>query len=191
MGDRAKSNPTERREILREHRAARDPRRNSPTVSLPRRQQCQRATATASRGELGAAAARGVTVTAAALGGVPTADITVDGIEPRHAVLYFHRGVYVISDAFIEAGLASQVGRRTQAKVISVDYRLAPEHPYPQRLMMLFPPMKPSWATASALQTSPSREPLAGGGLAICHPGQRLRSRAGSASRGVRDVPVC
>jgi monoterpene epsilon-lactone hydrolase len=72
-----------------------------------------------------------VTVTAASLGGIPTAEITVDGIEPRHVVLYFHGGVYVMSDAFLAAGLASQVGRRTQAKVISVDYRLAPEHPYP------------------------------------------------------------
>jgi acetyl esterase/lipase len=72
-----------------------------------------------------------VTVTAAALGGVPTAEITVDGIEPRHVVLYFHGGVYVIGDAFLAADLASQVGRRTHAKVISVDYRLAPEHPYP------------------------------------------------------------
>ena len=72
-----------------------------------------------------------VTVTAAELGGVPTAEVTVDGIEPRHIVLYFHGGVYVMSDAFLAAGLASQVGRRTQAKVISVDYRLAPEHPYP------------------------------------------------------------
>jgi monoterpene epsilon-lactone hydrolase len=72
-----------------------------------------------------------VTVTAAPLGGVPTAEITVDGIEPRHVVLYFHGGVYVMSDAFLAAGLASEVGRRTQAKVISVDYRLAPEHPYP------------------------------------------------------------
>jgi epsilon-lactone hydrolase len=72
-----------------------------------------------------------VTVTTAALGGVPTAEITVDGVEPRHIVLYFHGGVYVISDAFLAAGLASQIGRRTQAKVISVDYRLAPEHPYP------------------------------------------------------------
>jgi monoterpene epsilon-lactone hydrolase len=72
-----------------------------------------------------------VTVTAAELGGVPTAEIIVDGIEPRHVVLYFHGGVYVMGDASLAAGLASQVGRRTQAKVISVDYRLAPEHPYP------------------------------------------------------------
>jgi monoterpene epsilon-lactone hydrolase len=72
-----------------------------------------------------------VTVTAAALGGIPTAEVTVDGIEPRHVVLYFHGGVYVMSDAFLAAGLASQVGRRTHAKVISVDFRLAPEHPYP------------------------------------------------------------
>jgi len=73
----------------------------------------------------------GVTVTPAALGGVRTAEITVDGIEPRHVVLYFHGGVYVMGDAFLVADLASQVGRRTSAKVISVDYRLGPEHPYP------------------------------------------------------------
>src|SRR5215470_6223721 len=73
----------------------------------------------------------GVTVTAAALGGVPTAEITAAGTESRHVVLYFHGGVYVLGDAFQAAGLASQVGRRTRAKVISVDYRLAPEHPFP------------------------------------------------------------
>jgi monoterpene epsilon-lactone hydrolase len=72
-----------------------------------------------------------VTVTTAALGGVPTAEVTVDGIEARHVVLYFHGGVYVMGDAALAADLASQVGRRTQAKAISVDYRLAPENPYP------------------------------------------------------------
>ena len=72
-----------------------------------------------------------VTVTAAALGGVPTAEITIGGTEPRHVILYFHGGVYVLGDAFQAAGLASQIARRTRAKVISVDYRLAPEHPYP------------------------------------------------------------
>ena len=73
----------------------------------------------------------GVTVTAAELGGVPTAQITTDGTGPRHVVLYFHGGVYVLGDAFQAAGLAAQVGRRTRATVLSVDYRLAPEHPYP------------------------------------------------------------
>src|ERR1700726_3273571 len=50
----------------------------------------------------------GVTVTAAALGGVPTAEITIDGIQPRHVVLYFHGGVYVLGDPVSAASLASQ-----------------------------------------------------------------------------------
>jgi acetyl esterase/lipase len=50
-------------------------------------------------------------VTPAALGGVPTAEITIHGIEPRHVVLYFHGGVYVLGDAFQAADLASQIGR--------------------------------------------------------------------------------
>ena len=72
-----------------------------------------------------------ITVTPAALDGVPTAEITIDEVEPRHTVLYFHGGVYVLGDAFLAADLASQVGRRTRSRVVSVDYRLAPEHPYP------------------------------------------------------------
>jgi monoterpene epsilon-lactone hydrolase len=72
-----------------------------------------------------------VTVTTAELGGVPVAEITIDGTEPRPVVLYFHGGVYVLGAAAQSAGLAAQVGRRAGAKVISVDYRLAPEHPYP------------------------------------------------------------
>ena len=73
-----------------------------------------------------------VTVTAASLGGVPAAEITVDGVEPRHVVLYFHGGVYVLGDAVERCALAAQVGlAEIRARVISVDYRLAPEHPYP------------------------------------------------------------
>jgi hypothetical protein len=38
-----------------------------------------------------------VTVKPGELGGVPVTDITVDGVEPRYVVLYFHGGVYVLS----------------------------------------------------------------------------------------------
>jgi acetyl esterase/lipase len=50
-----------------------------------------------------------VTVTAAALGAVPTAEITVGGIGPRRVVLYFHGGVYVLEDAFARQAATADV----------------------------------------------------------------------------------
>jgi epsilon-lactone hydrolase len=73
----------------------------------------------------------GVKVMPTKLGGIPIAEVTIDGVEPSHVVLYFHGGVYVMGDAALAAGLASAIAQRTQAKAISVEYRLAPEHPYP------------------------------------------------------------
>jgi acetyl esterase/lipase len=108
-----------------------------------------------------------VTVTAATLGGVPTAEITVDGIEPRHVVLYFHGGVYVMGDAALAAGLASQVGRRTRAKVISVDYRLAPEHPYPAAVDDAFAAYEALLHGGAAPSEIAFAGESAGGGLAI------------------------
>jgi acetyl esterase/lipase len=106
-------------------------------------------------------------VTPAELGGVPAADIRIDGIPPRHVVLYFHGGVYVLGDAFQSADLASQIGRRIQARIISLGYRLAPEHPYPAAV-------DDALAAYDALLregTSPSDIVLAGdsagGGLAV------------------------
>ena len=72
-----------------------------------------------------------VSVSAAVLGGVPVAEITAGGAGARRVVVYYHGGVYVLGGAVQAAGLASEVGRRAGAKVVSVDYRLAPEHPYP------------------------------------------------------------
>jgi acetyl esterase/lipase len=108
-----------------------------------------------------------VTVTAAALGGVPTAEITVDGIEPRHVVLYFHGGVYVMGDAFLAADLASQVGRRTRARVISVDYRLAPEHPFPAAVEDALSAYEALLHNGTAPSDIAFAGESAGGGLAI------------------------
>jgi epsilon-lactone hydrolase len=108
-----------------------------------------------------------VTVTAAELGGVPTAEITVDGIEPRHVVVYFHGGVYVMGDASLAADLASQVGRRTRAKVISVGYRLAPEHPYPAAVDDALAAYEALLHTGTAPSDIAFAGESAGGGLAI------------------------
>jgi monoterpene epsilon-lactone hydrolase len=108
-----------------------------------------------------------VSVAAGELGGVPTAEITVDGIATRHVVLYFHGGVYVIGDAFQAAGLASQVGRRTGAKVISVDYRLAPEHPYPAAVDDALAAYEALLQNGTAPSDVAFAGESAGGGLAI------------------------
>jgi epsilon-lactone hydrolase len=108
-----------------------------------------------------------VIVTEGALGGVPVAEITVDGIEPRHVVLYFHGGVYVLGDAALAAGLASQVGRRTRARTISVDYRLAPEHPYPAAVDDALAAYQALLDTGTAPSDIVFAGESAGGGLAI------------------------
>jgi acetyl esterase/lipase len=108
-----------------------------------------------------------VTVRPGALGDIPTAEITLEGIQPRHVVLYFHGGVYVISDAFLAAGLAAQVGRRTQAKVISVDYRLAPEDPYPAAVDDALAAYEALLETGVAPSDIALAGESAGGGLAV------------------------
>ena len=132
-----------------------------------------------------------VTVTAAALGGVPTAEITVDGIEPRHVVLYFHGGVYVMSDAFLAAGLASQVGSADAAPRSSPSTTGSlPSTRIRQRSTTLLRPTKPSCSNGIAPSDIVFAGESAGGGLVDRHAGQRPRSRAGAAGRGVRDVTV-
>jgi acetyl esterase/lipase len=46
-------------------------------------------------------------------------------------ILYFHAGVYVIGSAAATVPLVGELVRRTGTKAITLDYRLAPEHPYP------------------------------------------------------------
>jgi len=108
-----------------------------------------------------------LTVIAGKLGDIPTAEITIAGVEPRHVVLYFHGGVYVIGDAFLAADLASQVGRRVGAKVILVDDPVAPENPYPAAVddaLAAYGALLASGVTASDIVFAGES---AGGGLAV------------------------
>jgi epsilon-lactone hydrolase len=66
-----------------------------------------------------------------ALGGIPVVNVEVAGVESGDVVFYLHGGAYAIGSAAASAGLASDVVRRAGARAISVDYRLAPESPYP------------------------------------------------------------
>ncbi len=65
------------------------------------------------------------------LGGIPALEISVPEATADAAVLYFHGGVFALGSARASAGLACLLARQARAKVLSVDYRLAPENPYP------------------------------------------------------------
>jgi acetyl esterase/lipase len=65
------------------------------------------------------------------IGGVDAVEVTVQGRDADNVILYFHGGVYVIGTAAATVPLVGDLARRTGAKAFTVDYRLAPEHPYP------------------------------------------------------------
>jgi monoterpene epsilon-lactone hydrolase len=65
------------------------------------------------------------------LGGVDGIEVTVQGNAAERVILYFHGGVYVIGTAAATVPLVGDLARRTGTRAISLDYRLAPEHPYP------------------------------------------------------------
>lgn len=72
-----------------------------------------------------------VSAAEAEYGGVPAVVIDVAGTDASTVILYFHGGGYALGSAAASVGLASEVARRAGARVVSVDYRLAPEHRFP------------------------------------------------------------
>jgi monoterpene epsilon-lactone hydrolase len=68
------------------------------------------------------------------LGGVGAVEVSIDGADSSNMILYFHGGVYVIGSAGSSVPLVSDLARRSNAKAVSIDYRLAPENPYPAAL---------------------------------------------------------
>ena len=67
------------------------------------------------------------------LGGVPALRLEPPGATDA-VLLDLHGGGYVIGSARSGAGLAAALAGRTRAVAYSLDYRLAPEHPFPAAL---------------------------------------------------------
>lgn len=65
------------------------------------------------------------------LGEIPVVSVDVAGVESDDVIFYIHGGAYAVGSAAASAGLASDIVRRAGARAISIDYRLAPENPYP------------------------------------------------------------
>ena len=63
--------------------------------------------------------------------GIPVEWVAAPGADPGRVVVYFHGGGYVMGSIPSYRELAGRLSRASAARVLLVDYRLAPEHPFP------------------------------------------------------------
>ena len=72
-----------------------------------------------------------VTTSSGRLGEIAVVNVEVAGADPERIIFYLHGGAYAIGTATSSVGLASDLARRAGTRLVTVDYRLAPEHPHP------------------------------------------------------------
>ena len=77
---------------------------------------------------------RGITVRTIQAGGVHAELIEPVGPNLQKVILYLHGGGYCICSLETHRGLASRLALASRARLLIIDYRLAPEHPFPAAL---------------------------------------------------------
>ncbi|ULR48422.1 alpha/beta hydrolase [Streptomyces deccanensis] len=76
----------------------------------------------------------GVTYADVDAGGVPALWAIPEGADPDKALLHFHFGGSVAASMYSDRKAAGHIAKAAGARSLVVDFRLAPEHPYPAQL---------------------------------------------------------
>jgi len=104
-------------------------------------------------------------------GGIPIR-IYRGGASPAPAVVYCHAGGFALGNLDTDHRQCLELARRARCTVVSVDYRLAPEHPYPAALNDAAAVL--NWVAGNAAELGVDAARLAvagssaGGALAAC-----------------------
>ncbi len=77
---------------------------------------------------------RGVITRLVSASGVPAEWIVPAEADPTRMILYLHGGGYAIGSITTHRGLAARIAQAARARLLLIDYRLAPEHPFPAAL---------------------------------------------------------
>ena len=78
-----------------------------------------------------AQAPAGVTCTPVDAGGVSAEWSVADGADQDKVILYVHGGGYVMGSAGSHRDMTGRLSQASGGRVLSLNYRLAPEHPFP------------------------------------------------------------
>lgn len=82
--------------------------------------------------------------------------------RPRSLLVYFHGGGWVIGDLETHDGLCRFLATHADATVLAVDYRLAPEHPFPAAVEDSFAAFQ--WAVSNVSEIGVDASRIAVGG---------------------------
>ena len=107
-----------------------------------------------------------VTTSSGSLGGIGVVNVEAAGTDDARVIFYLHGGAYAIGTAASSVGLASDLARRAGARLVTIEYRLAPEHPHPAAIddaVMAYRGLLDSGVAASAIAIAGES---AGAGLA-------------------------
>ena len=75
-----------------------------------------------------------VTVAGGAPGGIPGEWIAAPEVAEDRVLLYFHGGGYAMGSVQSHGGMVGRLSRAGGVRALAIDYRLAPEHPFPAGL---------------------------------------------------------
>ena len=76
----------------------------------------------------------GVGIEVVDAGGARAEWTEADGASRDAAIVYLHGGGYTMGNLDSHRGLVAEISKATGIRVLSVDYSLAPEHPFPQAI---------------------------------------------------------
>ncbi|MEI8106045.1 MAG: alpha/beta hydrolase [Actinomycetes bacterium] len=86
----------------------------------------------------------------------------VETSEPSRALVYVHGGGWVVGSIETHDGITRALAKRAGVVVISIDYRLAPEHPFPTALVDCWTVARWVWEHAEELGLDQERIGIAG-----------------------------
>src|SRR6266404_9172253 len=100
-------------------------------------------------------------------GGVRADRIATRASQPGRYIMFLHGGGFIAGSPSLYRNLTWRVASAARARVLSVDYRLAPEHPFPAALDDAVAAYRWLLAEGAAPQQVAVMGDSAGGGLAL------------------------
>lgn len=124
-------------------------------------------------------------------GDLPLRLYTPQGTGPFPVIVYMHGGGYVVGDLDTQDMIARALSAWAEGIVVSVDYRLAPEHKFPASVDDGVAALQWAAANAAAIGGDPDRLALAGdsaGGNMACAVALEARDAGGPTVRAVVNI---